>query len=310
MITIGPFIIPSTHPDTPDGASAIPDSAWNLSATAYCSNSPSIKMHPTWTGSSSLLMNSIFRNPKMDGRSNSCTNGFTTNPPATGALSPSRPYWWKSSTSCDREWRWRISSVISGQPFQYRKTAAPIGGNLQHGEINLTEALANLGFVVSSVYFHGVTLKVDVAWSFQDDHSGWKNITAGFIEFRPRCGKLNDGKWIGQRWNECIESHYFARFAAVAPKKPIDSLRSAEDIENLLKHYEWTNTTRHSEAEIRQMRIEAIQKNPELWATPKKLAEHLKNEELYSRNTSTSQVVKFLPALLREAGSEKANKGE
>ena len=169
---------------------------------------------------------------------------------------------------------------------------------LPQDEIKLTDKLTDLGFVIASVDCFGVSLNVDIAWSFHDETSGWKNVTAGYIEFRPRCRKLNDGKWIGQRWQECIESHYFARFAAVAPKKPIDSLRSAEDIANLLKHYEWTNTTRHSEAEIRQMRIEAIQNNPELWATPKKLAEHLKNEDLYSRNTSTSQIVKFLPGLL------------
>jgi hypothetical protein len=36
----------------------------------------------------------------------------------------------------------------------------------------------------------------------------------------------------------------------------------------------------------------------------------LRDEELYSRNTSNSQIVKFLPALIKEAGAEKANRGQ
>jgi hypothetical protein len=36
----------------------------------------------------------------------------------------------------------------------------------------------------------------------------------------------------------------------------------------------------------------------------------LRNEELYTRNTSNSQIVKFLPGLIKEAGAEKANRGQ
>ena len=149
----------------------------------------------------------------------------------------------------------------------------------------------------------GVSLNVDIAWSFRDDTSNWKNVSSGYIEFRPRCGKLNDGKWVGQRWQECIESHFFKRFSAVAPAKPIQCLRGPEDIENLLKHFEWSKITRHSEAELRQMRIDTIRKNSELWSHPKQLVELLKREGLYSLNTSTSQIVKFLPGLMESIRS-------
>lgn len=173
--------------------------------------------------------------------------------------------------------------------------------DLSPGEVNLTDNLAKQGFVVSSVDCFGVSLNVDIAWAFADNISGWKHITAGYIEFRPRCGKLNDGKWGGLRWHECIESHYFKRFAAIAPAKPIECLQGQEDIENLLKHFEWTKTTLHTETELRRMRIEAIGDAPELWSQPKQLAEFLKSRELYSVQTSVSQIMKFLPGLLKQA---------
>ena len=190
------------------------------------------------------------------------------------------------------------------------RTKIPVPSNgitdwrlLPPDEIKLTENLADLGFVVSAVDCFGVSLNVDIAWSFRDDTSNWKNVSSGYIEFRPRCGKLNDGKWVGQRWQECIESHFFKRFSAVAPAKPIQCLRGPEDIENLLKHFEWSKITRHSEAELRQMRIDTIRKNSELWSHPKQLVELLKREGLYSLNTSTSQIVKFLPGLMESIRS-------
>lgn len=297
MITIGPFIIPSTHPDTPDGCFRHTGFSMELVCDGLLFELPIYKNASHLNGQFASFDDFYFPEPEDGWPVDFVFKGIHDKPTRYGRFVAISPLLVEI-----------FNQLRPGMPMEDFlrdfRTAIPIFKNSrsewrepQHGEINLTENLENLGFVVSSVYLHGVTLNVDVAWSFQDDHSGWKNISAGFIEFRPRCGKLNDGKWIGQRWKECIESHYFARLAAVAPKKPIDSLRSAGDIENLLNHYEWTNTTRHSEAEIRQMRIEAIQKNPELGATPKKLAEHLRREDLYSRNTSTSQIVKFLPGL-------------
>lgn len=195
-----------------------------------------------------------------------------------------------------REFRSAIRVPCNGT-CEWREITGP--------KITLTDRLAESGFVLSSAYCFGVTLSANIAWSFQDDYSGWQNITAGFLEFRPRCGKLNDGKWIGQRWHENIENHFFERFATIAPRTPKDCFRGPEDIENLLTHFEWATTTRHSEPELRQMRIEAIQKAPELWAKPKELAELLKRKDLYSRSTSSSQIVKFLPALIEKAGNLK-----
>lgn len=310
MITIGPFVIPSAHPDTPDQCFRHTGFSMELVCDGLLFELPIYKDASHMDGQFVTFDEFYFPEPENGWPVEFMYKWIHDKPTRDGRFVAISPLLVEIFNQL------RPGMAMEDFLRDFR-AAIPISKNSrsdwrepQHGEINLTENLANLGFVASSVYFHGVTLNVDVAWSFQDDNSGWKNITAGFIEFRPRCGKLNDGKWIGQRWKECIESHYFARFAAVAPKKPIDSLRSAADIENLLKHYEWTNTTRHSEAEIRQMRLKAIQKTPELWPTPKKLAEHLKNEELYSRNTSTSQIVKFLPTLLQEVVTEKAHKGE
>ena len=156
---------------------------------------------------------------------------------------------------------------------------------------------------------YGTILTVDIAWSFMDDYPGWQDNASGHVVFRPRCGKLNDGKWSRHHWRERIEDHFYNRFEAVAPDKPIECFRSEEDLENLLSHFEWMPTTRHSAQEIREMRIELIRSAPHLWDSPKDLAAFLQKEGLYSRNTGIHQVVKFLPSLMTEAAARMARGG-
>lgn len=175
--------------------------------------------------------------------------------------------------------------------------------------LRLTEQLAAEGYTVASVMSYGTSLTVDIAWSFRDDYPGWQDIAAGHMVFRPRCGKLNDGKWSRHQWRERIEDHFYNRFEAVAPDKPIECFRSEEDLENLLSHFEWMLTTQHSAQEIREMRIELIKSARHLWESPKDLATLLQKEGLYSQNTSIHQVVKFLPSLMTEAGARMASSG-
>ena len=175
-------------------------------------------------------------------------------------------------------------------------------------DVLLTEELAAKGFVVAGITNFGVTLTVDIAWCFGDNYDGWQKIDAGQMEFRPRCGELNNGKWNPLRWRECIEDHFEVRLRAIAPNKPIECFRSEKDIENLLSHFEWTPTTRHSEQEIRRMRVELVNGSRHLWETPKELAAALQRAQLYSQSTSLHQIVKFLPSLMKEAdGSSQEN---
>lgn len=196
------------------------------------------------------------------------------------------------------------------------RSSIPVSSNREPGRlykpdcvVNLTEALTEAGFTVSGIVSFGTRLTVDIAWSFGDDYSGWQNIAAAHMDFRPRCGKLNDGKWSRHGWRERIEDHFYNRFEAVQPRKPIDCFRSERDIENLLSHFEWTPTTRHSEQEIRQMRVELVKSARHLWESPKELAALLQKEELYSRSTSLHQIVKFLPSLVKEAEPDGSTHG-
>jgi hypothetical protein len=305
MITLGPFIIRSTHPDTPDGKFLHTGCSMEIFCDGILFQLPIYKDVAHMDGAYACFSDFYFPEPENGWPVDFTFRGWIHDKPTQYgrfiAVSPLLVEIFNQLQPAMamevflRDFRAKIPV------FCNNKT---IWQELQPGEVNLTDNLSQLGFVVSSVNCYGVALNVDIAWAFPDDISGWKNITAGYIEFRPRCGKLNDGKWIGQRWQECIESHYFKRFAAVAPAKPIECLRGHEDIENLLKHFEWTKTTLHTEAELRQMRIAAVGDAPELWSKPKQLAEYLKSRELYSTQTGVSQIVKFLPGLLKQAGAE------
>lgn len=303
MIPLGPFLIASSHPDTPDGKFRHTGFSMELVCDGLLFQLPIYKDVSHVDGAQATFSDFYFPEPE---------NGWPVDFTFRGIHDKDTFYSRFVSISPLLVAIYNTLKPVTPMEGFLRDFRAnipvPCNGvadwrSLPPDEIKLTDNLAELGFVVASVDSYGVSLNVDIAWSFHDDNPGWKNVTAGYIEFRPRCGKLNDGKWIGQRWQECIESHFFKRFAAVAPAKPIQCLRGSEDIENLLKHFEWTTTTRHSEATLRQMRLEAIQKNPELWSEPKQLAETLKLEDLYSRNTSTSQIVKFLPGLLKSIRS-------
>lgn len=304
MISLGPFLIPSSHPDTPDGKFRHTGFSMELVCDGILFQLPIYKDASHMDGQYATFDEFYFPEPE---------NGWPVEFTFRWMHDKPTPYG-----------RFVAISPLLAEIFNTLKPAMamedflrdfraniPINCNsrcelneIPPNQVTLTETLTELGFIVSSVDCFGVALNVNIAWSFHDEISGWKNITAGYIEFRPRCGKLNDGKWLGQRWQECIESHYFKRFAAVAPPKPIQCLRGAEDIENLLTRFEWSTTTRHSESELRQMRMEAIRKNPELWSKPKQLAELLKSRELYSRQTGVSQIMKFLPGLIQQAGNK------
>ena len=167
-------------------------------------------------------------------------------------------------------------------------------------EIGLIPELADQGFSVAEVRSYGVTLNVDIVWSFRDEYPGWQKILAGFIEFRPRCGELRTGKWLPLRWRECIEDLFVNRFRSIAPEVPNDSF-SPKDLDNILAHFEWMPTTLRSENELRALRIGLVRNSPQNWHDPHELARMLLSEELYSQNTSISQIVRGLPRLIQLA---------
>jgi len=298
MITLGPFIIPSTHSDTADGKFRHTGFSMELVCDGMLFQLPIYKDASHMNGDYATFDEFYCPEPETGWPVEFTFRWIHDKPTPHGRFVAVSPL----LVEIFNQLRPDMAMEDFLQDF---RTNIPVPSNsrtawreLKPGEVKLTENLSSHGFVVSSANCYGVTLNLDIAWSFHDQVSGWRTITAGYIEFRPRCGKLNDGKWIRQRWQECIESHYFKRFAAIAPAKPIECLRGPDDIENLLKHFEWSNTTLHTEAELRQMRIEVIRNAPDLWTETRQLAELLKARDLYSHNTGVSQIMKFLPGLL------------
>ena len=165
-------------------------------------------------------------------------------------------------------------------------------------EIGLIRELADQGFSVGEVRSYGATLNVDIVWSFRDEYAGWQKILAGFIEFRPRCGELRNGKWVDLRWKECIEDLFVNRFRSIAPEVPNDCF-SAKDLDNVLAHFEWTPTTLRSENELRTLRFQLVRDSSQIWHDPHELARLLQSEGLYSQRTSIWQIVRGLPRLIQ-----------
>jgi hypothetical protein len=75
--------------------------------------------------------------------------------------------------------------------------------------------------------------------------------------------------------------------------------------EALIGRYEWTKLAKMTNAEAKEARMKVIAANPETWSDLDRLAEILVFENLYSRNTSRSQIKKALPKLIEEASSLK-----
>ncbi|HRQ90168.1 MAG TPA: hypothetical protein PLA50_15315 [Bacteroidia bacterium] len=69
----------------------------------------------------------------------------------------------------------------------------------------------------------------------------------------------------------------------------------------LIANYEWTKLARMTNAEAKKGRLTIIAKNSELWCDLGALADLLISHELYSPNTSRSQIIKFLPKQIAEA---------
>ena len=301
MIVLGPFLIPSKHPDF---------EAEGFTHTGYSMEMVFDDTHhllPIYRDSSYLgcklspLDDFCFPEPNTGWPVEFSFRGFHDKPTAHGRMVSVSPLLMEIFRSLKpavgledflRDFRKMIPVSASREPGWIRKPTR---------DVRLADPLTKAGFVVAGITNFGVSLTVDIAWCFGDDYDGWQKIDAGQMEFRPRCGKLNDGKWNPLKWRETIEAHFGTRFEAIASRKPIDCLRADEDIENLLAHFEWTPTTMHSEKEIRQMRIAFVNASRHLWEPPKELAAALHRAELYSRSTSIHQIVKFLPSLLTEA---------
>jgi len=69
----------------------------------------------------------------------------------------------------------------------------------------------------------------------------------------------------------------------------------------LIETYEWTKLARMTNAEAKKERLAIIAENSELWGDLGALADLLKSHDLYSPNTSRSQIIKFLPKQIAEA---------
>jgi hypothetical protein len=155
------------------------------------------------------------------------------------------------------------------------------------------------GYHVSSVFPYGRRIFVDFAWTTPQTDQAHRGVTvqAGGADFRPRPDRsLGPGKWITHR-THCIEAFLFSELRHLAGGSPAN-LFGEENQSALLNHFEWTPLTLMTAKQARRARIDFIRNHSELVPNRKALAKALKEAQLYSDDTSVSQICKFLPSLL------------
>jgi hypothetical protein len=155
------------------------------------------------------------------------------------------------------------------------------------------------GYHVSSVFPYGRRIFVDFAWSTPQADQAHRGMTvqAGGADFRPRPDRsLGPGKWITHR-THCIEAFLFGDLRRLAGGPPVNLFRKENQFA-LLDEFEWTPLTLMTAKQARNARIEFIRNHPALVPNHKELAKALKQAQLYSDDTSVSQICRFLPSML------------
>lgn len=177
--------------------------------------------------------------------------------------------------------------------------------NVDPLSIALIPELVELGFGVDCVISTERIMHVYLAkWDSHDMIEKNISLRIGVVkmEFKPTpTKKLNCGKWHEPR-DYSVCSILLEVLKSYGINDPADCFIQSGKKE-LLTHFKWSKLAMMTNKEARSARIGFIQDNLYLASDIKSLAEALKNAELYSPNTSMSQIRKFLPGLLDEAQS-------
>lgn len=161
--------------------------------------------------------------------------------------------------------------------------------------IPVVEAAQKHGIFVARVASYGRTLSVSISRRI-----GASSVKINDIHFRPKPdGTIGPGGF--HEWDRFgINRLFWELFKTLKIERPYD-LFPPQSLELLLSHFEWSKLARMTNREARQARISLVRLHPALWDQPKDLATLLKKDELYSEDTGISQIVKFLPGLIKEA---------
>jgi hypothetical protein len=163
----------------------------------------------------------------------------------------------------------------------------------------LRPPLPQEGFAVSSVLPYGRRIFVDFSWTPPGVNNGLI-IAAGGVEFRPQPDKtLGHGTWYKLR-THATERLIFEHLRRLGNGLPVDVF-TADGRSAVLNEFEWTPLALMTAKEAREARVQFVRSHPELLRDNKALAKAMKNEQLYSDDTSVSQIARFLPGLLKAA---------
>jgi len=188
------------------------------------------------------------------------------------------------------------SSLKINSTLLHREPLLPAKG-LLHPRVE------QLGFVLNKPYSYERILQIDLNFRIRKLEDGKDlEIRAYQWQVRPTAdGKL--GKLAFRRPN--LEESYhlddlFLHALMAEGITPENLLTPAGEFA-LIANYEWTKLARMTNAEAKKERLLLIAKHPELWDDLGSLADLLISHELYSPNTSRSQIIKFLPRQISEA---------
>ena len=126
-------------------------------------------------------------------------------------------------------------------------------------------------------------------------------IRATAAEFRPKQGRLGDGKWMPSMLQESVEALVWEDFKRHFDGSPREALLDAKQEALLLEHFEWSNVTLMSAQELVEARRQLVQQCPPSMEE-KEVAALLQKQRLYSDYTSLSQIRRMVAKLRRTGG--------
>jgi hypothetical protein len=182
--------------------------------------------------------------------------------------------------------------------------------SLEDSKYPLRPEIRTKGYRVGSVMPYGRRILVYFVWmatpSSTSDSPFILNL--GGADFRPRPDRsLGSGKWHVPR-DHFIETHLFRKLCFLSNGAPA-KVFTEQACSQLLADFDWSPLALMTPKQAREARLDFVRKHPELVLDHKALAKAMKSAQLYSDDTSVSQICKFLPSLLTPTATRSGKDG-
>lgn len=169
--------------------------------------------------------------------------------------------------------------------------------------IELVPVLRDSGHFVSCVISHERELTVYFSRRIGTEFEKNKNSSHMIVEqitYRPTPSRrLNKAR--RHEWNHFNLSHALWEDLKAMNLEDATAFFTPQGEQQLLSFFKWTKLSLMTNPEARKARVAYLQEKHTPDDSAMEIAQSLKNAELYSRNTSLSQIKKYLPKLLSEA---------